>query len=100
MVKHILGSSIFQSIVIFVFVFAGHTFIPEGVEGLNNTDPTIGITADMVRNHSNPRERLWTGEYVQSGMIRDFDGDYVYLDYELVTPSRHLTCVFNLFVFF
>jgi Ca2+ transporting ATPase len=47
MVKHILGQAIFQSIILFIFVFGGHKFIPEGIEGPNNiqNDPLIGLTA-------------------------------------------------------
>jgi len=47
MVKHILGQAFFQAIVLFVFVFAGYKFLPEGYEGPKNTanDKTIGITA-------------------------------------------------------
>jgi len=53
MVKHILGQAIFQSIILFVFVFAGHKFIPEGIEGPMNTqnDPAIGITADQWKSY-------------------------------------------------
>lgn len=51
MMKHILGQSIFQAILLFVFVFAGHLFIPEGIEGPSNNDPALGITGDMIKAH-------------------------------------------------
>jgi magnesium-transporting ATPase (P-type) len=35
-----------------------------------------------------------------NGMVKDFDGNPVYSDFFDHTPSRHLTFVFNLFVFF
>jgi magnesium-transporting ATPase (P-type) len=36
MVKHIIGMSIYQSIIIFMIVFAGEYFIPEDTDYLNN----------------------------------------------------------------
>jgi hypothetical protein len=54
MLKHILGQAFFQVIILFIFVFAGHLFIPEGVEGIHNLDPNLGITKDLVLTHPNP----------------------------------------------
>lgn len=90
----------FQAIVLFVFVFGGQNFIPEGIEGPTNTDPAIGITAYNITNHPVEAQREWTGEYVMNGMLKDFEGLAVYSYYEDVTPSRHLSVVFNLFVLF
>ena len=64
MIKHILGQAAFQSIILFVFVFAGHTAIPEGVEGPMNTDPNMGITKALIDSHPNPEMQTWTGEFV------------------------------------
>jgi magnesium-transporting ATPase (P-type) len=100
MVKHILGQAAFQAIVLFVFVFLGPNFIPEGVEGMSNNDEYNGITAEMVKNHPNPHYNTWDGTYVMTGMLKGFDGEEVYTYYETFTPSRHLTVVFNLFVLF
>lgn len=100
MMKHILGQAFFQAVVLFVFVFAGPQFVPEGVEGPGNTDVKVGLTEEMVKAHPIEEYAQWTGEYVMSGMLKDFDGNYVYSVYETVTPSRHLSVVFNLFVLF
>ena len=35
-----------------------------------------------------------------NGMVQDFDGTAIYKDFYEITPSRHLTVVFNLFVMF
>jgi len=101
MVKHILGQSMFQTVILFVFVFAGHTFIPEGVEGCANTDASLGITKAMCEAHDNKSIMSdWTGEYVIMGLMKDFDSSDYYKTFESATPSRHLSVVFNLFVFF
>jgi hypothetical protein len=39
-------------------------------------------------------------EFILNGMIQSIDGMDLYRHFEGVTPSRHLTIVFNLFVFF
>ena len=36
--KHILGQSIFQIVVLMIFVFWGELFIPEYVDGLDSTE--------------------------------------------------------------
>jgi Ca2+ transporting ATPase len=100
MMKHILGQSIFQAIILFIFVFAGHTFIPEGIEGIKNLDATLGITKENVMAHPIEEYRAWTGEFVMNGMVQDFKGQAVYSHYDNVTPSRHLSFIFNLFVLF
>jgi len=41
----------------------------------------------------------WDHDYVINGMVRDLNGKEVYSHFEGKTPSRHLTVVFNLFVF-
>lgn len=38
------------------------------------------------------------GEYVYTGMLYDIDGNKLYKQFIDITPSRHLTVVFNLFV--
>jgi Ca2+ transporting ATPase len=102
MMKHILGQSFFQSIILFVFVFGGQNFIPEGIEGINNTNPALGLYDKLIESHPNTQDKLneWEGVYVQNGMLKDFNGAAVYSYYEIHTPSRHLTVVFNLFVLF
>jgi len=100
MVKHILGQSFFQAIILFVFVFAGQKFIPEGIEGPTNIDANLGITATMLNKHQNEEVQGWSGEFVLMGLMKDFDSSDYYKTFESDTPSRHLSCVFNLFVFF
>ena len=98
MVKHILGQGFWQCIILFVTVFGGPSFIPEGVEGINNNDPALGLTRENLLTHSVDEFRNWDGEYVMSGMVRDFDGSEIYEPFSTFTPSRHLSVVFNLFV--
>lgn len=38
------------------------------------------------------------GEYILSGMLANFDMTPLYSIYSHITPSRHLTIVFNMFV--
>lgn len=99
MMKHILGQSLFQSVVLFAIIFGAPHFFPEGVEGPNNTDPTQGLTKQMVLNHPNPTVRTWDGKNVMIGMLQDFDGSVLYSHFYDATPSRHLTVNFNVFVF-
>jgi hypothetical protein len=54
----------------------------------------------MIRKHPNEFYRNWDGVYVMNGMVKDFDGQEVYSYYDMYTPSRHLSVVFNLFVMF
>jgi Ca2+ transporting ATPase len=100
MLKHILGQAFFQIVILFIFVFAGEKFLPEGSEGKMDTPRSYGIPGSMVKEHPNLKFREWNGDLVMSGMVKGFDGEEIYSYYEDVTPSRHLTCVFNTFVFF
>jgi len=96
MMKHILGQGIYQAIILFIFIFAGPYFIPEGAEGPFNTkaDPEFGLTPAQAE------KKNWDGVYVINGMKSDFEGNDVYNDLYDSTPSRHLSVVFNLFVVF
>jgi magnesium-transporting ATPase (P-type) len=85
---------------LFFCVFGGQTFIPEGVEGPNNTDPALGLTREQVLAHPVPKYAEWDGKYVMTGMLQGFDGTLMYEPYNDTTPSRHLTFVFNVFVLF
>lgn len=99
MVKHILGMSMYQSIILFTFVFAGPLFIPELGKGVAWDNDLVGIDWELVQTHPNPKIRdEWKGEYVISGMVQGLDGAEIYRPFETTTPSRHLTVVFNLFV--
>jgi Ca2+ transporting ATPase len=70
MLKHILGQSLFQAVILFIFVFAGHLFVPESIEGImaGNTDPTKGLTIAQVNAH--PVSGFeWSGEFICNGMV-------------------------------
>jgi len=95
MVKHILGMSIFQAIILFTFVFAGDKFVPETGEF---TPESIGFNKTVMESHPNPNYRDWDGKLVITGMVQGLDGEDIYRPLESYTPSRHLTVVFNLFV--
>ena len=41
--------------------------------------------------------RSWNGEQVVSGQLHDFKGNPAYSYYRDLTPSRHLTIVYNVF---
>jgi len=99
MVKHILGMSMFQAIILFTFVFAGPLFLPELGVGQPWDDEKMGFSLALKESHPNPKiAEDWTGEYVISGMVQGLDGATIYRHFEGYTPSRHLTIVFNLFV--
>jgi P-type Ca2+ transporter type 2B len=80
MVKHILGMSIYQIIVIYAIVFGGEHFFPE-------PDATWRF------------ERAASTSYIYPGRLYDWDSTPLY-QYKttLYGPSRHMTNVFNIFV--
>jgi len=80
MVKHIAGQSIFQALVLFFFVFVGPSVIKED------------------QNMPAPYTNIKNGEYILSGMLNDFDLEPLYSKYKHITPSRHLSIIFNMFV--
>ena len=79
MVKHILGMSIFQAVVMFTFVFAGHLFIPETAEF---TKESIGFTRDLVESHPNDAYKDWDGKLIITGMVQGLDGQDIYRHFE------------------
>jgi len=124
MVKHILGQAIFQSIVILTILFAGNQFIAEefcakgteydGKVGGDFCDSATKEILDfnlikklaMDKDNGNPnfyqslKEQWDAGQfYVIIGMMKDSEGKNMYELFSNDTPSRHLTVVFNLFVF-
>jgi Ca2+ transporting ATPase len=92
MTKHILGQSLFQAVILFVVVFSGHNFIPE--------DPLTAVITPEIATHPVEEYRSWDVEKVFNGMVQGISGDPIYKPFEVLTPSRHLTFVFNMFVFF
>jgi len=58
----------------------------------------FGLTKQDVDKHPNPKIKNWTGDYVVSGMLKALDGQLEYKPLYDITPSRHLTVVFNIFV--
>lgn len=80
MMKHLLGMAIYQIIIIYCIVFAGEFFYPE-------PDPKWRF------------ERAATSKYVYPGRWEDWDGTELYsLKFKVFGPSRHMTNVFNVFV--
>lgn len=119
MVKHILGMSIYQSIVLFFFVFAGDKFVAEDrVPKSRDSDSFNVLNDDLILQHPLYEEacdsrKLGAGvalksdcvldfgsPYVFAGMPKTFDGRVMYDFYKETTYSRHLTVVFNVFVLF
>lgn len=80
MVKHILGQAIFQACVLFVFIFGAPYFVAE--------DQKMPPPFTNIKN----------GEYVHDGSMETFDLEPKYSQYKHITPSRHLSIVFNMFV--
>jgi len=93
MVKHILGQAIFQAILLFVFVFAGSKFLPEDAEQKCVWKNGKYIPyCKMYNLEALPRP------LVMDGMLFDYSGNIHYKKYYHYTASRHLTIVFNMFV--
>jgi len=82
MVKHIGGQAIFQSCVLFVFIFGGSHFIPEA----------------PVDELPEKYKAIRNGDFVMDGSMETFDLEPKYSMYKDITPSRHLSIVFNMFV--
>jgi Ca2+ transporting ATPase len=96
MVKHILGQAIFQALILFIFVFAGQLFVPE-----DQNMPPLKYTVEedgKVLEREHDISVIKNGDYIMSGMLQNFDMTDLYAPYSKITPSRHLTVVFNMFV--
>jgi Ca2+ transporting ATPase len=112
MTKHILGQTILQLGILFAFVFAAPTFVPEGLpEDCKNVKyawecnddawwKAINIDRDVLRSHPNPRWRNWSGVNVIDGTPTDLAGVQGYSLFKEDGYSRHMTTVFNIFVWF
>ena len=93
MLKHIIGQSIFQLIVMVVLVFWGEQFIPEYVDSYDSTifaqDPSSKWLNGVI------------GGTVRSGRFYTITGgdDYVTVYDATMVYSRHFTFIFNTFVF-
>jgi Ca2+ transporting ATPase len=80
MVKHIIGTAIYQVIVIYAVCFGGEYFFPE---------------PDAKWRF----ERAPINTYLYPGRLYDWDGSPLYVNkYNEFGASRHLTNVFNIFV--
>jgi len=93
MVKHILGQAIFQAIILFVFVFAGAYFLPEDPEQKCVWKEGKRIPYCKMYNQS-----MLPKATVMDGMLYDYNMEPHYKLYAHFTASRHLTIVFNMFV--
>jgi magnesium-transporting ATPase (P-type) len=117
MAKHILGQTFFQIGILFAFVFGASKFVPEywqddypeqdGTAVLllfpdKNHDywTQVGVDPAILAVHANPKYRDWDGKYVLDGTPTGFDGNPAYYPLKDESYSRHLTTVFNIFVFF
>ena len=92
MLKHIIGQSIYQLILILIIVFLGEYFIPESTDAY---DSTVFAGHPEYKWHNGV-----VGGTVRSGRPFYANGDP---DYETIfehtgTYSRHFTFVFNTFV--
>mmetsp|Transcript_41237 Transcript_41237/g.62756 ORF Transcript_41237/g.62756 Transcript_41237/m.62756 type:complete len:167 (+) Transcript_41237:2198-2698(+) len=67
-------------------------------------DPESNLISgsEELANHPVERYRTWFEDHdtIFNGMVKGLDGEPIYEPFSSVTPSRHLTVVFNLFVFF
>jgi Ca2+ transporting ATPase len=80
MVKHVLGMSMLQVIIVYSIVFGGEYFFPE-------PDPLWRF------------ERATFNNFVYPGRLYDWDGTPLYvLKESTYGSSRHMTNVFNIFV--
>lgn len=95
MLKHIIGQSIYQLVVLMIVVFMGERFIPEYVD-----EHDLVSDAD----YSGHPEYKWldgiVGGNICSGRFYFVDGkeDYAATFSATKNYSRHFTIVFNLFV--
>jgi len=92
MAKHIIYMSLFQMTILFIFLFGGEYMIPESNEALlfNEKRRALGYTD-------------WkTNDKVFPGRLYTVNGEPLYLsiqkEYAMDDDSRHLTFIFNLFI--
>lgn len=92
MIKHIIGQSIFQLIILLTLVFCGEQFIPEYTDSYDSS---------VYASHP---EYKWyngvVGGTVRSGRFYTVAGesDYSAVFLETGVYSRHFTFIFNTFV--
>jgi len=53
-----------------------------------------------MKDHPIAKYHDWDLNYVFNGMVKGLDGEPIYEPFNSITPSRHLTIVFNMFVLF
>ncbi len=92
MIKHILGQSVFQLIVVLFLVFYGDRFIPEYTDSYDSTTFSV-----------HPEYKWFNGVVggtVRSGRFYTVAGEYDYRTVYEATKiySRHYTFIFNTFV--
>lgn len=93
MTKHIVYMSLFQMLILFIFLFGGEYLIPEPIEELrfNEFRWSLGYEIDA------------TNTKVFPGRLYKINGDDLYnavIDTDVVNgdSSRHMTFIFNLFI--
>lgn len=96
MIKHILGMAIYQSILLFVFLFAGENIIPEPDVKWRCYD-YYNVETGVVDKEG--CGEYYENEFVYPGRLYNWDGSDLYNVWEKkYGPSRHLTFIFTAFV--
>jgi len=105
MVKHILGMSIYQCIVIFTIIFAGEYFVTDSDKELSFEDPKlIQKHFEDIKDECSSKEIDNALDYQRDGYIfpgrrYDWQNEPIYkCFYETMGASRHMSVVFNVFV--
>jgi Ca2+ transporting ATPase len=93
MTKHIVYMSLFQMIILFIFLFDGEFLIPESNEELRYNEFRWGLGYEIDLEN----------KYVFPGRLFKINGDDLYnavIDTEVINgdSSRHMTFIFNLFI--
>ena len=113
MAKHIIGQTALQLGILFAFVFAAPQFVPEGLpekckglEFARDCDDdewwtnVVNLDRAVLADHPTQRWRDWDGKLVIDGTPTDLSGAVGYALFKDDGYSRHMTTVFNIFVWF
>jgi len=112
MFKHVLGQAFFQLIILMIVVMTGESWLPEYEDDFDDLIATkISASATITDTSGNTIPWAYTFKYnsapggssdltMRSGRPFDIAGDEDYWQEltDTVTPSRHYTFCFNLFV--
>jgi Ca2+ transporting ATPase len=106
MVKHILGMSIYQCIIVFGIIFAGEQFITESIDrqAVKDYDFSEKEYKDLL-DECSTSELENAMSYAQKGYVfpgrrYDWSSEPIYKCFkDVLGPSRHFTVVFTAFVY-